>query len=182
MKTTLQPPTTKATTSKSDHISSRRKQNDCYDASQSDSTESTPDASLFCIDLNADFESEEHINDNNDSSERSVGRKKEKMEKKQSEEMMQFYKSIKEENQEMKGIFKESNACLQETQIMFQKNYELQLLRAQNEIKKLELWERCEEDKILQKDINFIEDPMLHEALRREQMSIYERRARNRQS
>ncbi|KAL5854867.1 hypothetical protein ACOSQ4_004669 [Xanthoceras sorbifolium] len=104
------------------------------------------------------------------------------MEKKQSEEMMQFYKSIKEENHEMKVIFKESNACLQETQIMFQKNYELQLLRAQNEIKKLELWERCEEDKILQKDVNFIEDPMLREALRREQMSIYERRARNRQS
>ncbi|KAL5745465.1 hypothetical protein ACOSP7_026611 [Xanthoceras sorbifolium] len=131
------------------------------------STKSTPGASSFCIDLNADFESEEQINDNNDPFERPVGRKKEKMKRKQVDEMTQFYKFFKEENQEMKGIFKESSDRLQETQ---------------NEVKNIELKERYREDKFLLKDVNSIEDPMLREAFRKEQMNIYERRARHRQS
>ncbi|KAL5741765.1 hypothetical protein ACOSP7_028497 [Xanthoceras sorbifolium] len=146
------------------------------------STKSTPGASSFCIDLNADFESEEQINDNNDPFKRPVGRKKEKMKRKQVDEVTQFYKSFKEENQEMKGIFKESNDCLQESKTMIEKNYELQLLRAQNEVKNIELKERCREDKFLLKDVNSIEDPMLREVFRKEQMNIYERRARDRQS
>ncbi|KAL5854502.1 hypothetical protein ACOSQ4_004304 [Xanthoceras sorbifolium] len=165
-----------------DHTPSRRKRNECNDVSQSDSTKSTPGASSFCIDLNADFESEEQINDNNDPFERPVGRKKEKMKRKQVDEVTQFYKSFKEENQEMKGIFKESNDRLQESKTMIEKNYELQLLRAQNEVKNIELKERCREDKFLLKDVNSIEDPMLREAFRKEQMNIYERRARDRQS
>ncbi|KAK3192958.1 hypothetical protein Dsin_024268 [Dipteronia sinensis] len=139
----------------------RRKRNDCKEASQSDST--TPKSSggsPFCIDLNADFESE-----------RPVG----------SEEMMQFYKSMKEENQQMKDMFKESNACMQETQSLLQMNYQLQLLRAQNEAKKLELRERREENKILNRDLDSIKDPMLRDALRSEQMRIYEKRARGQQ-
>ncbi|KAL5846796.1 hypothetical protein ACOSQ3_010320 [Xanthoceras sorbifolium] len=154
-----------------DHTPSRRKRNECNDVSQSDSTKSTPGASSFCIDLNADFESEEQINDNNDPFERPVGRKKEKMKRKQVDEVTQFYKSFKEENQEMK-----------ESKTMIEKNYELQLLRAQNEVKNIELKERCREDKFLLKDVNSIEDPMLREAFRKEQMNIYERRARDRQS
>ncbi|KAL5790550.1 hypothetical protein ACOSQ2_005438 [Xanthoceras sorbifolium] len=165
-----------------DHTPSRRKRNECNDVSQSDSTKSTPGASSFCIDLNTDFESEEQINDNNDPFERHVGRKKEKMKRKQVDEVTQFYKSFKEENQEMKGIFKESNDRLQESKTMIEKNYELQLLRAQNEVKNIELKERCREDKFLLKDVNSIEDPMLREAFRKEQMNIYERRARDRQS
>ncbi|KAL5739957.1 hypothetical protein ACOSQ2_029137 [Xanthoceras sorbifolium] len=104
------------------------------------------------------------------------------MKKKQSDEMTQFYKFIKEENQEMKSIFKERNTSLQEIQTMLHRNYELQLLRAQNEAKQLELWEQREENQILQKDVNSIEDSMLREALRREQMSIHKRRAQDRQS
>ncbi|KAL5738717.1 hypothetical protein ACOSP7_031478 [Xanthoceras sorbifolium] len=146
-----------------DHTPSRRKRNECNDVSQSDSTKSTPGASSFCIDLNVDFESEEQINDNNDPFERPIGRKKEKMKRKQVDEMTQFYKSFKEENQEMKGIFKESNDRLQESKTMIEKNYELQLLRAQNEIKNIELKERCREDNFLLKDVNSIEDPMLRE-------------------
>ncbi|KAK2664937.1 hypothetical protein Ddye_003511 [Dipteronia dyeriana] len=135
----------------------RRKRNDWKEASQSDST--TPKSaggSPFCIDLNADFESE-----------RPVG----------SEEMIKFYKSLKEENQQIKDMFKESNACMQETQSLLQMNYQLQLLRAQNEAKKLELRERREENKILNRDLDSIKDPMLRDALRSEQMRIYEKRA-----
>ncbi|KAL5741813.1 hypothetical protein ACOSP7_028545 [Xanthoceras sorbifolium] len=131
-----------------DHTPSRRKRNECNDVSQSDSTKSTPGASSFY---------------NNDPFERPVGRKKEKMKRKQVDEMTQFYKSFKEENQEMKGIFKESNDRLQESKTMIEKNYELQLLRAQNEVKNIELKERCREDKFLLKDVNSIEDPMLRE-------------------
>ncbi|KAL5798681.1 hypothetical protein ACOSQ2_003501 [Xanthoceras sorbifolium] len=114
------------------------------DHTPSHSTKSTPGASSFCIDLNADFESEDQINDNNNPFERPVGRKKEKMKRKQVDEMTQFYKSFKEENQEMKGIFKKSND-------------------PQNEVQNIELKERCREDKFLLKDVNSIEDPMLCE-------------------
>ena len=96
--------------------------------------------------------------------------------------MKQFYKSMKEENQEIKGMFQQSNICLQQTQSLLQKNYELQLLRAQNEAKKLELRERREENKILYKDVDSIKDPVLREALKKEQMRIYAKRALDQQS
>ena len=62
----------------------RRKRDNCKEESQSDSNKSDKSigASSFCIDLNADFEREDQFNDNNDATERPVGKKKEKMKKK----------------------------------------------------------------------------------------------------
>ena len=77
----------------------RRKRHDFSEASQSNSVASNAPGGSFCIDLNAEFESKELSNYNNDSYGRPGGRKKEKMKKKQGEETLQFYKSMKEGNQ-----------------------------------------------------------------------------------
>ena len=110
----------------------RRKRYDCNEVSRSDSsTSKSTEASSFCIDLNADFEIEKKVNDfddNNDSTERPIGRNKEKMKKKQGEEMLQYFKSIKKDSEQIMGKFTETWSILQ-------KSYELQLLRAQNEAK-----------------------------------------------
>ncbi|KAL5756357.1 hypothetical protein ACOSQ2_021103 [Xanthoceras sorbifolium] len=162
---------------------SRRNRNDCTnEALQSSSPSSkSPRESSFCVDLNADFEREDPIHNNSDSFGRPAGVKKEKTKKKQGEEMIQFCKSMKEENKQLTSMFKESKACMQETQSLMQNDYQLQLLRAQNEAKKLELRERCEENKILERDVDSINDPMIRDALRSEQMRIYAKRARDQQ-
>ena len=127
----------------STQTASRRKRNEGKEASQSDSGASQSEGtSSFCFDLNADFESPKKnndINDKNDSIERPIGRKKEKMKKKQGDEMMQLFRSMKQENKQITDMFKESQTRMQETQDLMQKNCEIQLLRAQNESKKIEL-------------------------------------------
>ena len=110
----------------------RQKRYDCNEVSRSDSsTSKSTGASSFCIDLNVDFEIEKQVNDfddNSDSTERPIGRNKEKMKKKQGEEMLQYFKSIKKDNEQIMGKFTETRSILP-------KSYELQLLRAQNEAK-----------------------------------------------
>ena len=104
------------------------------------------------------------------------------MKKKQNEETKDFMKSLKDENQHLKGMVENSNSCMQQNQSLLQQHYDLQILRAQNEAKKIELKERREDNKILNKDVDSIKDPMLREALRNEQMRIYAKRTFHRQS
>ena len=102
--------------------SSHRKRSNCNEESQSDSNKSDKSigASSFCIDLNADFEREDQFNYNNDATERPVGRNKEKMKKKQNEEMKDFLKYLKDENQQIKGMFEDNSSCMQQNQSLLQ--------------------------------------------------------------
>ena len=96
--------------------------------------------------------------------------------------MKDFMKSLKDENQHLKGMVENSNSCMQQNQSLLQQHYELQILRAQNEAKKIELKERQEDNKILNRDVDSIKDPILREALRNEQMRIYAKRTLHQQS
>ena len=89
---------------------------------------------------------------------------------------------MKDENQQIKRMFEDSRSCMQQNQSLLQQYYELQILRAQNEAKKIELKERQEDNKILNRDVDSIKDPILREALRNEQMRICAKKTLHQQS
>ncbi|XP_019184996.1 PREDICTED: uncharacterized protein LOC109179976 [Ipomoea nil] len=163
-----------------------RKRNTDFQGSQSlhDIADKSIGSSSFCVDLNDDFESADQVNENNNASERPTGRNKEKKKKQLNEENKEFLKSIQTENEQIKKMF-------QHHQDILEKNYEVQLLKAQTEAKKVELAERQEanrerreekrerreENKILRINLNSITDPMVRESIRNEQLQIVAKRA-----
>lgn len=109
--------------------------------------------------------------------------------------MKEYFKSIIEDSLQIRTSLLENlqeNALnMQGTLSLLKKNYELQLMRAQKEKKKLELMEQREEKlelmerrefKILEKNVDSIKDPILREYFCAEQIRIYEKQAQNQQS
>lgn len=83
------------------------------------------------------------------------------------------------EKQQLIGLVKESLACMQQTQAMLEKSYQLQLLQVQNERRRIEAKRQREENKILARDIENIKDPILRKAIRAEQLRICEQRGQD---
>ncbi|KAK1384895.1 hypothetical protein POM88_022630 [Heracleum sosnowskyi] len=77
--------------------------------------------------------------------------------------------SIREDNREFVEVFKQGAADRQ-------KLYELQLVRAQNESRKLALQELREDNKIMAKDLSSITDPLQLQYYQSERSRIWEKR------
>ncbi|PON83487.1 hypothetical protein TorRG33x02_207590 [Trema orientale] len=84
--------------------------------------------------------------------------------------MSQFITPMHRNNQKFLELQKKTNSDRQQ-------NYELQVLRAQNESKKLAVTEYREDNKILFTDLDSIKDPNLREFMRSEQSRIMRKRA-----
>lgn len=145
--------------------------------SQPDRVDRSIGSSSFCVDLNDDFESEDKSNEIPNDSKRPSGRKKEKLKKQLHGEGQEFLTSMKEENDEIKGMFQQSLDVLQ-------KNNEVQLLKAQTAAKKIDLEERREENKmrreenkILCIDLDSIKDPIVRDSIKNDQLRIVAKRA-----
>ena len=81
--------------------------------------------------------------------------------------------SIVENNREITQILKKGSDDRQRI-------YEIQMLRAETESKKVAVAEFREENKILLKDLDSIPDPSLREFIRSEQLRIMEKRSQQR--
>ncbi|XP_074367769.1 uncharacterized protein LOC141708169 [Apium graveolens] len=103
------------------------------------------------------------------SSQRPIGVKKAKLKRKTDDKNLKLIQSIREENRELVEIFKQSSAD-------GKRIYELQMLRAQNESKKLDMKEFREENKIMAKDLSSIMDPIQLQYYQSEQARIWEKR------
>ncbi|XP_019162763.1 PREDICTED: uncharacterized protein LOC109159170 [Ipomoea nil] len=175
-----------STTPSRDQSLDSRKQSTDLQGSQSlpDRADKSIGSSYFCVDLNDDFESANSINENNNAGERPTGMNKEKKKKHLNEESCEFLKSIQAENEQIKQMFQHHQGILE-------KNYEVQLLKAQTEARKVELAERHEanrerreekrdrreESKILRINLDSITDPMVRKHIRNEQLRIVAKRA-----
>ena len=76
--------------------------------------------------------------------------------------------TIKENNRRLYEILKKGSEDRQQ-------NYQIQMIRAQNEKKKLEMVTYCEENKIVLKDLNSISDPSLRQYFQNKQIKILQR-------
>ncbi|XP_019163570.1 PREDICTED: uncharacterized protein LOC109159914 [Ipomoea nil] len=129
--------------------------------SQSFGIEKSIGSSSFPVDLNDDFESDEHCNEMNNVGERPTGRKKEKIKQKLSDERNQFIAAMEQQTTQFKGMFEHNHELLQ-------KQYELDLFKAQNAANKITLAKQKEDNKILRVNLNLIEDPVVRESIRRQ--------------
>ena len=84
--------------------------------------------------------------------------------------MSKFINTMHQDNQECLEVLKKGNSDRQQ-------NYELQILRAQNESKKIAVTEYREDNKILFTDLDSIKDPNLREFMRSEHARIMRKRA-----
>lgn len=143
---------------------------------QSLGTEKSIDSCSFAVDLNDDFETDDHCNEMNNVDECPTRRKKEQMKKQLSDEHNQFISAMEhameQQTAQFKGMFEHNPELLQ-------KQYELDLFKAQTAAKKvalakekLALAKRKEENKILITNLNLIEDPTVREFIRRQQLQI----------
>ncbi|ESR55473.1 hypothetical protein CICLE_v10023446mg [Citrus x clementina] len=144
-----------------------RRQSSKFVSSQSDSsapespTSASPGLSSFSLNIN-----DEHVDDC--STQRPIGVKKAKGKRKVEDQNSLVIDTIKEDNRRLYGILKKSSEDRQQ-------NYQIQMIRAQNEKKKLEMVRYCEENKILLKDLNSISDPSLRQYFQNEQIKILQR-------
>ncbi|GAY56775.1 hypothetical protein CUMW_174420 [Citrus unshiu] len=145
-----------------------RRQSSEFVSSQSDSpapespTSASPDLSSFSLNIN-----DEHVDDC--STQQPIGVKKAKEKKKVEGQNSLVIDTIKEDNRRLYEIFKKGNEDRQQ-------NYQIQMIRAQNEKNKLEMVTYREENKILLKDLNSISDPSLRQYFQNEQIKILQRR------
>ncbi|GAY62248.1 hypothetical protein CUMW_216260 [Citrus unshiu] len=128
-----------------------RGQNSEFVSSQSDSptlespTSTSPGLSSFSLNIN-----DEHVDDC--STQRPIRVKKGKGKRKVEDQNSLIIDTIKENNRRLYEIFKKGSEDRQQ-------NYQIQMIRAQNEKKKLEMVTYREENKILLKYLNSISDP-----------------------
>ncbi|XP_031127515.1 uncharacterized protein LOC116029606 [Ipomoea triloba] len=97
----------------------------------------------------------------------SQGKKK----KKTFAEYDEYFAKVTEHNEKIEQMFEQS-------QTQLQKNYELEMLKAQNEATQLELTELQEENKIMSIDANSIIDPIRREWVRNTQLGIHAKKLR----
>ncbi|KAI3463838.1 hypothetical protein Pfo_020501 [Paulownia fortunei] len=104
------------------------------------------------------------------STQRPIGVKKAKLKRKNEEESTKFFEAIRHQHQQVAELFKQGSEDRQQF-------CQIQMIRAQNESKKLAMVEYREENKILLKDLNSINDPNLREFFQNEQSIIMLKRA-----
>ncbi|XP_017248002.1 uncharacterized protein LOC108219195 [Daucus carota subsp. sativus] len=126
-------------------------------------TSASPGLSSFSPDIN-------DLSVDGSSSQRPIGVKKAKEKRKVEEHTSAIIDTIKEEQRQVIEILKKNSADRQQ-------NYEIQMLRAQNEKRKLDMAPYLAENKILIKDLNSIDDPILREHFRNEQLKILQKRS-----
>jgi hypothetical protein len=103
------------------------------------------------------------------STERPIGVRKAKSKRKKDDDSLKLIQNIIDDNRELVEVFKQGNANRQQI-------YELQIIRAQNESKKLAMAEYREDNKILMKDLSYITDPKMLQFFQGEQARIMEKR------
>ncbi|XP_031129020.1 uncharacterized protein LOC116030790 [Ipomoea triloba] len=153
----------KVPSSREASIASRKRSSD-IEGSESQGDKSIGSSS-FCLNLDDDFETQGLNN------ERPTGRNKEKKKKKTFAECDEYFAKVTEHNEKIEQMFEHS-------QTQLQKNYELEMLKAQNEVRQLELTELQEENKIISIDANSITDPIRREWVRNTELRIHAKRTR----
>ncbi|ESR54649.1 hypothetical protein CICLE_v10023655mg, partial [Citrus x clementina] len=132
-------------------------------------TSASPGLSSFSLNIN-----DEHVDDC--STQRPIGVKKAKGKRKVEDQNSLVIDTIKKDNRRLYDILKK---CSEDRQ----QNYQIQMIRAQNEKKKkLEMVTYGEENKILLKDLNSSSDPSLRQYFQNEQIKILQRRSQQGQA
>ncbi|XP_019190220.1 PREDICTED: uncharacterized protein LOC109184650 [Ipomoea nil] len=126
-------------------VASRKRSSD-IEAAESQGDKSIGSSS-FCLNLDDDFESQGLNN------ERPTGRNKEKKKKQAFAECHDYFAKVTEHNEKIAQMFEQSQTQLQQ-------NYELQMIKAQNEAKQLQLAEQQEDNRIMSIDVDSITDPI----------------------
>jgi HD superfamily phosphohydrolase len=132
--------------------------------------------------LNANDNQDFFANDYVGSSSRPLGRKKEKMRRKQTSENNQALDSIAEDNSEILNTLKNSQLHREEVFAKMKEDgntrYQLLMLKAENERKKLELQQERQEKEFMEKDLNSIEDLVEREYFQCKKKEILQKRQR----
>lgn len=131
------------------------------------SNSATHGISSFSLDINEETGDDEH--GEGTSSQRPMGVKKAKLKNKVDDESTKYFNTIEEKNDRLGEMLKKGSG---ERQQIFQ----VEMVKAQNSSKKLQMAELREENKYIFADLNKITDPTIRNFVRSEQKRIMEKR------
>ena len=155
------------------HAAKPRRRKESSEGSQTDSrTTETSENPSFFVDLNADEDEQEYINDELVSQERPIGTKMAKMRRKAVEEKKKGYEKIIADNQAIKELLQKN---------MLEKSSFASKME-QYTSNKLNIQRQRDEDKIMLTSLDSITDPMDREFLKMRKTEIMQRKAREAQS
>ncbi|XP_019161471.1 PREDICTED: uncharacterized protein LOC109158107 [Ipomoea nil] len=153
----------RATSSREPSIASRKQNSDIEEPElQVDRADESIGSSSFCPNLDDNFKTQGLCN------EHLIECKKEK-EKQEFTKCHEYFTKITAHNEKIAEMFEQSQ---------LQKYYELQLIKAQNEAKQLEVMELQEDNKIMSIDADSITDSIRREWVRNTQLRILAKRVR----